>query len=201
MGDTEQQVAVGALASQLGFNLSKKIPSRQLIPSLAKSVPKCSSQAESQTVLTLLKVSVQEAPRNEVPALRGWLLKAMTFAYEFCGENDDGMRVNLVTEANDVLLAMVMKLSEAQLLPLYAKLREWKGDLQSETGSSDLATKRHAFWSMSSLLSLHLRSIFLPCLGTVISDAIDELVSIMCLSRGSAAAYRELASDSSSFVL
>ena len=174
MGDTEQQVAVGSLASQLGDSLSKKIAARQLIPSLSKSVPRCTSHAEFQALLTMLKKSVQESPRSEVPSLRSWILKSLTVAYEFRGED-----ANLVTEANDVLLALVMKLSESQLRPMYAKLREWRGDLDSDMNSSALAVKRYAFWCMSSLLSSQLRTIFLPCLSTVVSDVVDELVSIL----------------------
>jgi hypothetical protein len=125
----------------------------------------------------MLKESVQQAPRSEVPALRCWLLKALTLAYEFRGVGADGESVDLIDEANDVLLALIMKLSEAQLRPLYAKLRDWRGDLESEMRDSDVAIRRHAFWSMSALLSSQLRSIFLPCLSTVVSDAVQELVS------------------------
>lgn len=178
MEDTDQQVAVGSIASQLGVTLSQKIPARQLVPSLCKSLPKCKGHSEMQALLEMLKESVQQAPRSEVPALRSWLLKALTLAYEFCGADSDGESINLVEEANDVLLALVMKLSEAQLRPLFAKLREWRGDLDSEMTDSNFSMKRYAFWSLSALLSEQLRSIFLPCLSTVVSDAVDELVSI-----------------------
>ena len=38
--------------------------------------------------------------------------------------------------------------------------------------------RRYAFWSLSAELSKNLRSIFLPCLISVITDVIDELVSL-----------------------
>ncbi len=179
MRDTEQQVAVSSLASQLGVSLSSKIPARQLIPSLSKSIPRCTNLAELQALLAMLKNSIQESPRNEVSSLRSWVLKSLTDAYEFCGEYDISEPTNLVTEANDVLIALVMKLSEAQLRPMYAKLREWRGNFDTDTKSSALAVRRHAFWCMSSLLSSQLRAIFLPCFSTVVSDAVDELVSTL----------------------
>ena len=87
---------------------------------------------------------------------------------------------------------MVMKLSEAQLRPLYARLREWKGigglddgehdEKQTFSPSSVLSslgvTRRYAFWSLSAALGKELRSIFLPLLTSVISDVVDELVSL-----------------------
>ena len=174
--DKEQQIAVSAIASQLGVKLSQKIPARKLIPSLCKSLPKCKGQSEFQSLLAMMKESVQQAPRSEVPALRSWLLKALTLAYEFRGVDADGETVDVIDEANEVLLALVMKLCEAQLRPLYAKLREWRGDIESDMDDSNIAKKKHAFWSMSALLSSQLRSIFLPCLSMVVSDAVEELV-------------------------
>ena len=86
-------------------------------------------------------------------------------------------------DANNCFLSLVMKLSEAQLRPLYARLREWRGDIgDSSTGVSSTA-RRHAFWSLSAELSKSLRSIFLPCLTSVLPDVIDELenaVSFFC---------------------
>ena len=71
-----------------------------------------------------------------------------------------------------------MKLSEAQLRPVYAKLRAWRGD--------DNASRKFAFWSISSVLPKELKSIFLPCLSTVVDDVLQELdvaVSVLCTAR------------------
>jgi len=55
-------------------------------------------------------------------------------------------------------------------------------DDESSVGES-LTIRRHAFWSLSAELSKSLRSIFLPCLTSVLPDVIDELenaVSLLC---------------------
>jgi hypothetical protein len=85
---------------------------------------------------------------------------------------------SLIEVANQVLLSLVMKLSEAQLRPVYAKLRAWRGD--------DNAFRKFAFWSISSVLPKELKSIFLPCLSTVVDDVLQELdvaVSVLCTAR------------------
>jgi U3 small nucleolar RNA-associated protein 10 len=182
---SEHQVAVNSTTTQLEAVLSRKIPARQLIPSLCKLVPECKRNGELQALLAMLKESVQQAPRSELPSLRSWILWALTLAYEFRGGGggggDDDESVDLVDEANGVLLAVVMKLSESQLRPLYVKLREWRGDVVSEPEDEDVALKRRAFWSLSAVLSTELRGIFLPCLSTAVSDSVNDLVSEIVL--------------------
>ena len=174
---SEHQLAVKSSTAQLEVVLSQKIPVRQLVPSLCKMVPACKRSGEVQTLLAMLKESVKQAPRSELPSLQSCIVKALTLAYEFRGSCDEES-VDLMDGANGVLLAMVMKLSESELRPLYAKLREWRGDVVSE---GDVALKRWAFWSLSAILSTELRGIFLPCLGTVLSDSVDDLVSKIVL--------------------
>jgi hypothetical protein len=177
---SEHQLAVNSTTTQLAAVLSRKIPARQLIPSLSKSAPECKRNGELQALLAMLKGSLQQAPRSELPALQNFILKVLTLAYEFHGGGDDEI-VDLVDEANGVLLAMVMKLSESQLLPLYVKLRGWRGDVVSEPEDKDIVLKRRPFWSLSAILSSELRAIFLPCLSTVFSDSIKDLVSEIML--------------------
>ena len=96
-------------------------------------------------------------------------------AYGF--EGDDGSSTQMLQTANKCLLSLVMKLSEAQLRPLYARLREWRGDIGDKSEGAVASVRRYAFWSLSAELSKSLRSIFLPCLTSVLTDVIDELVS------------------------
>jgi len=80
-----------------------------------------------------------------------------------------------IMEATDeLILSLVMKLSEMQLRSLYRKFREWRGDLD-ESCPGKSGPRRRAFWRLSSALSKQLKSIFLSCLTTVFSDAVDEL--------------------------
>merc|ERR1712070_503214 len=76
--------------------------------------------------------------------------------------------------ADEPLLSLVMKLSEVQLRSLYRKLREWRGDLDHAEPEQSGA-RRSAFWRFSSTLGKNLKSIYLSCLTTVFSDAVDEL--------------------------
>lgn len=63
------------------------------------------------------------------------------------------------------------------------KLQEWRGDVASEPEDEDVVLKRRPFWSLSTILSSELWSIFLPCLSTVVSDSVNDLVSkiMLCL--------------------
>jgi BP28CT (NUC211) domain len=138
---SEHQFAVHSATAQVGVVLSRKIPARQLVPSLCKMVPECKQSGEVQALLAMLKECVKRAPRSELSALRNCVLKALTLAYEFRGDGDEES-IDLMNEANEVLLGVVMKLSESQLHPLYAKLREWRGVVVSE---EEIALKRCVF--------------------------------------------------------
>jgi hypothetical protein len=74
------------------------------------------------------------------------------------------------------MVGLIMKLSEAQLRPLYMKLREWRGDFDNDFQRRS-CLRRQAFWKLSAVLSIELRSIFLPYMSSVLTDAISELVS------------------------
>lgn len=108
---------MNSTVTQLEAVLSQKIPARQLIPSLCKLMQECQRNGELHALLAILKGSVQQAPRSELPALQRFILGALTLAYEFRDGGEDKI-VDLVDEANGNLLTVVMKMSESQLLPL-----------------------------------------------------------------------------------
>ena len=78
--------------------------------------------------------------------------------------------------ANKALLSLVMKMSEAQLRPLYSRLREWRGDLVKDEDDNESSIRRFSFWSMTAVLCKELRGIFLPCMSSVVGDIVQELV-------------------------
>jgi U3 small nucleolar RNA-associated protein 10 len=137
---------------------------------------------ESLTILRILKNSIDKASRNDIGPLAGKIITALTYTYSF--DCDIATRCELVDAGNDTLLAMVMKLSEAQLRPLYGKLREWRGAINEESSNSPLhLRKRKAFGNLSTALVKALRSSVLPCMSTVVGDIAKELedaVSILC---------------------
>jgi hypothetical protein len=101
------------------------------------------------------------------------VLKTAFHIFEKDGILDD--HSSLMDVANEMVLSLVLKLSEVQLRLLYSKMRDWRLEVTEE---SDQAKQRSlAFWKLSSTLSKQLKSIYLPCLTTVFSDAVGELVS------------------------
>jgi len=132
-------------------------------------------------------MAVEFSQRSDLSPVIGKIFNGLVMAYGY--EGDDSGRQQLLMNSNKCLLSLVMKLSEAQLRPLYARLREWRGDIQDSSEGQSSAVRRHAFWSLSAELSRSLRSIFLPCLTSVLPDVIDELVSyvaVMALNLSSA---------------
>ena len=122
-----------------------------------------------------MKLSIEKATRADLGPMAGKIISSLVQAYAF--DCDTLTSIELMDVANDTLLAMVMKLSEAQLRPLYAKLRDWRGDLDTSEAGGPAARRRHAFWSLSAAMSKELRSIFLPCMSTAVGDIVKELVS------------------------
>jgi len=197
-GESDERIAVANMADRLDIAIAVGSPVRQLIPILSKSTSKCLQISadgeqiwqESLVIFKLMKLSIEKATRADLGPLAGKIINSLTQAYSF--ECDISTTCELIDVANSTLLAMVMKLSEAQLRPLYAKLREWRGDID-KSGDSDGLTlrRRSAFWSLSAAMGKELRSIFLPCMSTVVGDiskqleiAASSLCSTSKLSRG-----------------
>ncbi len=179
-----KQVAVRAAALEVETALATKVQIRQLVPALGQALSKnLSSETgnwqEASHNLLLLTLAVESSHRSDLSPTVGKILNGLVMAYGY--EGDECSRPQLLMSANKCLLSLVMKLSEAQLRPLYARLREWRGDIEDKSDERSSAVRRHAFWSLSAQLSRSLRSIFLPCLTSVVQDVIDELVSSHCL--------------------
>jgi hypothetical protein len=174
----DEASTVFTMTVELERALATKMPPRQLIPACCKAIVQIqhTNENECQALLSILKSSVESAPRSDLSPVVDKTLNALTTVYSL-NEGNEFISNELMESANAVLIAMVMKLSEAQLRHLYARLREWRGDLDvSTTEGKASACRRYAFWSLSAALSRALRSIFLPCLSSVISDTTDELV-------------------------
>ncbi|KAI2507685.1 hypothetical protein MHU86_6778 [Fragilaria crotonensis] len=151
-------------------SLARKVPARQLLPAVTRALKSCSTASESSTLLKLTSTAVEQMPRAEIGAVTGHVLNSILYCCE-----TETISFDLIS---NVLIALVMKLSENQLRPVYARLRTWRGD--------DNPTRKFAFWNLSSALSKELKSIFLPYLSTVVSDALTDLdlaVSVLCASR------------------
>lgn len=182
--ESEEELAVSSMADRLERAIASGVAARQLIPILSKSTATClttNSQGvkiwkESLVVFKILKLSIEKATRKDLGPMAGKILSSLVQAYAF--DCDELTRTELISVANDTLLAMVMKLSEAQLRLLYAKLREWRGDIDTSQSDEASTRRRISFWSLSAAISRELRSIFLPCMSTVVCDIVKELVSI-----------------------
>ncbi|CAB9516969.1 HEAT repeat-containing protein 1 [Seminavis robusta] len=172
-------------ANTLEKSLSKHVPARVLIPVVASSMANLQGPGEVEVLLRMLKLSVEASPGAELAGHLGSLLKAVTATYDF--DCELRLRYDLIDGANEVVLALVMKLSENHLRRLFSNLREWKGQLSVDS-PEELAIRRVAFWKVSAVLSKELRTIILPCLSTALQEAMDELnlfVSQFCSSKKS----------------
>ena len=178
-----KQGAVSVAASEVETALATKVQIRQLVPALYQALSKnlgteTGNWQEATNNLLLLNLAVESSHRSDLSPIVGKILNGLVMAYGY--EGDECSRPQLLMSANKCFLSLIMKLSEAQLRPLYARLREWRGDIEDKSDGRSSAVRRHAFWSLSAQLSRSLRSIFLPCLTSVLQDVIDELVSSHC---------------------
>jgi len=171
------------LAERLHQTLATKTPARQLVPVIIKTVTKCFEKdemwEEGKAIMEVFDESIRSSSRADLVPVMNKCLNAILLAYSYAGFQEG--RFELLTVANKSLLSLVLKISEAQLRPLYARLREWKGEFDGQDEA--MAVRRFCFWSMSAALGSELRAIFLPCLSSVITDIVDELeyfVSKLC---------------------
>jgi hypothetical protein len=183
-GAVHGERSVRAAALEVETALASKMQIRQLIPALSQALSKnlnsdAGNWQEASNNLLLLNMAVEFSQRSDLSPVIGKIFNGLVMAYGY--EGDDSGRQQLLTNSNKCLLSLVMKLSEAQLRPVYARLREWRGDIQDSSEGQSSAIRRHAFWSLSAELSRSLRSIFLPCLTSVLPDVIDELVSYVAV--------------------
>ena len=185
-GTVHGERSVRAAALEVETTLASKMQIRQLVPALSQALSKnlnseVGNWQEASNNLSLLNMAVEFSQRADLSPVIGKIFNGLVMAYGY--EGDESGRPQLLMNANKCLLSLVMKLSEAQLRPLYARLREWRGGIEDSSEGQSSAVRRHAFWSLSAELSRSLRSIFLPCLTSVLPDVIDELVSSCCCLR------------------
>ena len=173
-GGGEHEYAIKVAADRLEETLATRVPARQLIPAASSCLVENASAKGMVAILSTLNASVKATSGPNLSAQRPHLLRAATFAFDF--ENTDADRQKVMDDATDLMLSLILKLSEVQLRQLYGKLRDWRGELDKSEPQTRVM-RRLAFWNLSSRLGKELRSIFLPCLSTVFTDAVDELVS------------------------
>lgn len=192
--------SLAAASNHLEVSLATKTPARQLIPCLTNALVMALSQKENGArceeacvILRVMNIAIENSSRSELTSVVGKIFNGLVTAYD--GKRDSHNNTDLLINANKCLLSLVMKLSETQLRPLYARLREWRGDID---GDESLSSRRYAFWSLSAELSKALKSIFFPCLTSVITDVVDELenaVSVLCSKKKGGEAKRRKTED------
>ena len=185
---SEGSNSVKVAVMQVETTLATKVQIRQLIPALSQALSKNlrsdsrENWEEACSIIDVMNIAVESSQRSELSPIIGKIFNGLVLAFGY-EEGDESSRSKMLQSANKCLLSLVMKLSEAQLRPLYARLREWRGDIEEEGDNQVSSIRRYAFWSLSAELSKSLRSIFLPCLTSVLTDVIDELeiaVSLLC---------------------
>jgi hypothetical protein len=170
-----QTLSVRAELERVEALVTRSIPSRQLIPAAMKATNTITDSKSHLSILPVITDSVKHSTSAELKGQTKAVLKIAISIFEHAAHSE--FQFDLIRSANELLLSLVLKLSEIQLRHLYSKMREWRGD--SDSSDPELsALRRLAFWRLSSGLSEQLRSIFLPCLAMAFPDVINELVSI-----------------------
>eukprot|EP00816_Leptocylindrus_hargravesii_P010537 CAMPEP_0196803146 /NCGR_PEP_ID=MMETSP1362-20130617/2559_1 /TAXON_ID=163516 /ORGANISM="Leptocylindrus danicus, Strain CCMP1856" /LENGTH=918 /DNA_ID=CAMNT_0042174591 /DNA_START=17 /DNA_END=2769 /DNA_ORIENTATION=- len=173
---------MAALIKRFDEGLATKVPPRLLLPAASEVVTRCLDDngnnegnvywREAIAVIGIITISIRSCSRTDLPSV---IVKVMSVAMSsFSYSKLDG-RFELLDAANKALLSLVMKMSEAQLRPLYSRLREWRGDLVKDEDDNESSIRRFSFWSMTAVLCKELRGIFLPCMSSVVGDIVQEL--------------------------
>lgn len=164
---------------QLHQALATKIPVRQFLPAVHTSIAKLfhnndvACWREIQVIVQLMVISLRASTRADLAAMTPKTIGTLMMVYTYSGDEEG--RFPLLETCNEALLALVMKISEKELRPLYARMREWKGELDVSSLTVMSARKRFVFWSITAALSKELRGLFLPCLSGVVMDVVCEL--------------------------
>lgn len=167
----DSTVPVGDAVKRLDNALATRVPFRLLIPAASKA--QINSANEFCVLLTLIQMATEHSESSTVNAHKELLLKLITNAFDYVDSNWAKVSAVIHT-ACDLLDTVVLKLSELQLRRIFALLRDWRMDLDSSQ-SPVRCQRRFAFWLACARLSKELRSIFLPCLSTVMDDLLSEL--------------------------
>jgi hypothetical protein len=174
-GDSDSHAqSVRTAMDQLQKSMTSNIPARQIIPTASKSILSVSNLLSAFPVLSILTEAVNASKSADVSGHVNVILKTVFNVFDKADAVGDG--INLIDASNDLLLSLVLKLSEVQLRSMYGKICEWCHE-HDESGKDQPAHRRFVFWALSSALSKQLKSIYLPCLSTVFSDVMEALVS------------------------
>ena len=174
--------SMAALLKRFDEGLATKVPIRLLLPEASEVVTRCLDEdgvegtvywRETIAVLGIITISIRSCSRADLSSI---IVKVIGVAMSSFGYSKLDGRFELLDAANKALLSLVMKMSEAQLRSLYSRLREWRGDLVKDEDDNGSSIRRFAFWSMTSVLCKELRGIFLPCMSSVLTDIVQELV-------------------------
>ena len=172
--------SMSSLSQRFDKIISRNVPGRLLLPTVGRIAKKCLESGsdlcgEARVSLQIMAECIANASSNDISSM---LIDSLDVILVCFGFEGDG-RFGLLEDATKTLLSIVMKISEAQLRPLFSRLREWRGDIvkeiEGETKTSSI--RRYAFWSMTAVLCRELRSLFLPCMSSVVGDIVEELVS------------------------
>lgn len=157
------------------------VPSRILIPVSSKPIAKSNDIYTSEWIISMVTDSVRSSKSSELSSQIEGVVKVATTS--FSGNHASDVEQNKTIDLGiNLILALILKLSEVQLRSLYSRLKDWCGPID-KADLAKSAPRRLAFWKLSSRLSLELKSIFLPCLSIAFFEAVTELVRINRLAR------------------
>eukprot|EP00934_Nitzschia_sp_Nitz4_P001436 Nitzschia sp. Nitz4//scaffold231_size31564//6377//13062//NITZ4_007939-RA/size31564-augustus-gene-0.27-mRNA-1//-1//CDS//3329543290//1436//frame0 len=170
----DQAKSVKNATERLYESLATVVSPRQLLPPLTQSICKAQDASRIVGMTSIITMAIENASGSKLASQLDTIFDAGTYMLELATRTE--FNWSLLEASNNMFLAFVLKLSEVHLRSLYTKLMAWRGSYNDKNAET-MAGRRTAFWSLSALLASKLKAIFLPCLTSTFSDAVDELDS------------------------
>ena len=164
----QEDEGVGELVQALSLGVELRI----MLPVVKKIVEDGGDGKETARCVQLLGKVVENTARSGVNGHVELCTDVLLLSMSEIGSR---------SEVSEFLVSVVMKLSEKQFRGLFDRVRSWYEDERGagrddEDGEEEGdGEKGDVFWALAATLSRELRTIFLPCLSTVLDDAVVVL--------------------------
>ena len=157
------RIVLASMVETLDLTLVKSIPCCQLVPAACQALSTCNHANTHMTILTIMKHSIDHAPKADLPIVQNHVVKTMLMSFDFEGSMDESFA--LLDTAICLGMAIITKLPEVHLRVLFTKVCKWKDE--KIIFVVDAARRQHAFWTMAAILSKEHHSILLTCMSNV----------------------------------
>ncbi|XP_015678298.1 HEAT repeat-containing protein 1 [Protobothrops mucrosquamatus] len=191
MGPSSQ---VNLRVASLKTTLATKLPSRVLLPAIAKCYGDIANAYKNDvgTIMDILKEHIVTLEKNQLSAHQSELTTFFTKALDFRAEHsqDNIEKVGKIeSRIITCLISMIMKLSEMSFRPLFFKLFDWA---KTEGASKD---RQLTFYRLADCIAGELKGLFSLFAGHLVKPFADNLNQINTSKTDADEAYFESEGD------